>query len=350
MFTVSRRYRALLLILSLVIGFGATAAASKVDIHEIASPAISTNRMGISPVRRILVYQPADSASSDERFPTVYWIPGWQNWATEEYRAALDRAIADGVIPPAIIVMVDAREGVVFLNSSVFGNWEDYLVDEVVPFVDRTYPTIPSMRYRALMGHSIGGYAAMMLPLRHPGVWGAVGLNDASVWAASVYLPPWRLPNTFDSYADIEAIPKVFVQLGIAISPNPNAPLRFDLPWTDQEEPEIARLWEAHSVMRRDNLEKHLRTLKSLSAIAVVVPETLLLTNRAQNLEMIAVLRGLGVNATPLEMPGAHDDYRNERFIALLKTVLPTMFQEMPRAVEARGKTAATWGALKTER
>jgi pimeloyl-ACP methyl ester carboxylesterase len=306
--------------------------------------------MGISPVRRILVYLPTDDANTDERFPTVYWIPGWQGWATEEYRAALDRAIADNVIPRAIIVSVDTREGIVFLNSSLFGNWEDFLVNEVIPFVDRTYPTIPSMRYRALMGHSIGGYAAMILPLRHPGVWGAVGLNDGSVWAASTYLPLWRLPSTFDAYAEIEAIPQVFIQLGIAISPNPAAPLRFDLPWEDGEVPDVARKWEEFSVMRPANLQKHLRTLKSLSVIAVVVPEVVLLTNREQNLEMVRVLRDLGVHVTTLEMPGAHDDYRNERLVALLRTVLPTMFLEMPRAVEAERKAAALWGTLKTER
>lgn len=329
----------------LFLGIGASASA--VFLHEIVSPAVAVNQMGISPVRRILVYLPTDAFSTEERFPTVYWLPGWEGWATEEYRDALDRAIRERLLFPVIVVFVDAREGIVFLSSSRFGKWEDFLVDEVVPFVDRTYPTIPSSRYRALMGHSIGGYAAMMLPLLHPGVWGAVGLNDGSVWAASTYVPFWQLPSSLDAYPTLRSTTKVFIQLGNAISPNPNVSLGFDPPWKDEEVSEVVAKWERYSLLNRSNLERHRRTLRGLSAVAVVITEEYLGTNRVQSLEMIRILRELGVRVIELEMPGGHDEYRSERFIALVATVLPTMFLEMSRPVEAEGEMAVLWGRLK---
>ncbi|MBT5532432.1 hypothetical protein HOK31_05190 [Candidatus Poribacteria bacterium] len=153
-------------------------------MHRIESEAVAGNIMGISNVRPVFVYTPEEYEHTRRRYPVIYWIPGWKTPASSEYVGALDAAIAKGWIPPVIAVTVDVRGGVLMLNSPVFGDWTDFLIDEVVPFIDGEYRTIPSPKGRALMGHSTGGYGAMLLPLLYPGIWSAVGLNDASVWGA----------------------------------------------------------------------------------------------------------------------------------------------------------------------
>ncbi|MEO2007042.1 MAG: alpha/beta hydrolase-fold protein, partial [Candidatus Poribacteria bacterium] len=133
--------------------------------HDIESAAVAGNRMGITSLRRVLVYLPDGYAESRRSYPVIYWIPGWETPASREYVGSLDKAIGDGSLPPVIVVNIDVREGLVLLNSTVFGRWEDFVVDELVPFIDSEYRTIPLPEGRALMGHSTGGYGAMMMPL-----------------------------------------------------------------------------------------------------------------------------------------------------------------------------------------
>jgi len=45
--------------------------------------------------------------------------------------------------PPVIVVNIAGRQGLVLLNSAVFGRWEDFVVDELLPFIDAEYRTIP---------------------------------------------------------------------------------------------------------------------------------------------------------------------------------------------------------------
>lgn len=62
---------------------------------------------------------------------------------------------------------------------------------------------------------------------------------------------------------------------------------------------------------------------------------------------MMGLLRDLGARVVGIEMSGDHDDYRSERLVVLLAVVLPTMFLEMSRPVEAKGKTPLLWGWIK---
>ena len=89
----------------------------------------------------------------------------------------LDDMFARGGCPPAIVVMVDAwtsRGGSQYLNSSSTGRYQDYLCDEIVPFVDANYPTMPDRDHRGLAGKSSGGYGAMVVPMMRPDVFGAL--------------------------------------------------------------------------------------------------------------------------------------------------------------------------------
>ncbi len=84
---------------------------------------------------------------------------------------------ARGGCPPAIVVMVDAwtsRGGSQYLNSSSTGRYQDYLCDEIVPFIDAHYPTIADRDHRGLAGKSSGGYGAMVVPMMRPDVFGAL--------------------------------------------------------------------------------------------------------------------------------------------------------------------------------
>jgi enterochelin esterase-like enzyme len=114
------------------------------------------------------------------RYPVVFLLHGMRG-APSEYWDALDLAnVADGLIasgqsPPFIAVMPVAGPRVHPNGGEWAGAWEDYVVQDVVPWVDANLPVLPGARNRALEGLSAGGYGALDIGLRHPGVFGTLG-------------------------------------------------------------------------------------------------------------------------------------------------------------------------------
>jgi enterochelin esterase-like enzyme len=114
------------------------------------------------------------------RYPVVYLLHGMRG-APSEYWNALDLAdVADGLIssgesPPFIAVMPVGGPLVHPSGGEWAGVWEEYVANDVVPWVDGHLPAIPAARERALEGLSAGGYGAVDIGLRHPGLFGTLG-------------------------------------------------------------------------------------------------------------------------------------------------------------------------------
>ena len=60
------------------------------------------------------------------------------------------------------------NKGSFYLNSPFTGNYEDYIVNDVIDYVDGSYRTLPEKQHRALMGVSMGGYGTLSICLNHP--------------------------------------------------------------------------------------------------------------------------------------------------------------------------------------
>lgn len=125
------------------------------------------------------VYLPPGFSPS-KRYPVVYLLHGLRG-APSEYWDALDIAdVADGLIssgeaPPFIAVMPVGGPVVHPSRGEWAGVWEDYVVDDVVPWVDETLPVVATARGRALEGLSAGGFGAVDIGLRHPSLFGTLG-------------------------------------------------------------------------------------------------------------------------------------------------------------------------------
>jgi len=86
---------------------------------------------------------------------------------------------------PLIVVMPDGGKGFYCNNPAPGGGqYEDHIVRDVIGFVDRTFPTIPHRRGRALAGNSMGGYGAVMLALRHPETFAAAVSHSGAMYFA----------------------------------------------------------------------------------------------------------------------------------------------------------------------
>lgn len=157
------------------------------------------------PARDVLVWLPPGySDKALERYPVVYFhdgqnvfdgatsfIPG-QEWRADEVADSLIRA---GRIPRCILVAVantsarlseytsiaDARRG-----GGGSAAYFRFLVEELKPFIDRTYHTHSDPARTAVIGSSLGGLAALDLGLSHPEHFGLIGCVSPSVgWADS---------------------------------------------------------------------------------------------------------------------------------------------------------------------
>ncbi len=168
-----------------LLAFGPHALASsdsQVVGGEIRSQQFAHNKIGVSPVRNLVVYLPAGYARSNARYPVIYFLPT----PFDSYRAPFekngaqelfDRAIQAGVIDKFILVCIDMTTPVGsswYVNSPVTGNWEDFVVQELVPYVDGNFRTLAGRDSRGIAGDFMGGYGALRFGMTHPEVFGSV--------------------------------------------------------------------------------------------------------------------------------------------------------------------------------
>ena len=133
------------------------------------------------------VYLPPDYEMSQRSYPVVYLLHGYSDNETAwvqfgEVNASADRAIANRDIPPMIIVMPDA--GVSWYINSFDGSnpFEDILIQEFIPYIDKTWSTRKTREFRAVAGLSMGGYGALILSIKNPDVFSSCAAFSAAVF------------------------------------------------------------------------------------------------------------------------------------------------------------------------
>jgi hypothetical protein len=170
-----------------------------------ASTALEGNRLGDPHARPLWVYLPPGYDDDPQRrFPSVYVIQGltgqvdmWRNRTPfrRNFPELADHLFASGEAPPCIVVWVDcwtSLGGSQFLDSPGTGNYLTYLCDEVVPWVDGRYRTMPERDHRGIQGKSSGGYGAMVVPMLRPDLWGGLATHAGDALFEMCYLPDFR--------------------------------------------------------------------------------------------------------------------------------------------------------------
>jgi enterochelin esterase-like enzyme len=112
------------------------------------------------------------------RYPVVYLLHGMPGDPTEylagtDLAGWADAAIASGSVPPFIAVLPAAGRDAHY-NGEWAGTQSAALVQRIVPWIDTHLPTIATPKGRVIAGLSAGGYGAVDIALRHPGLFGTV--------------------------------------------------------------------------------------------------------------------------------------------------------------------------------
>lgn len=152
-------------------------------IHAVS---LEGNLVEDSPDLSVGVFLPPSyDRQSNKRYPVIYWLHGFTGsknttgkagW-DEDIVIAISEMITSGSVKPMIIVMPDGTNrfgGSMYTNSLATGNWEDFIAYELPEFIDANYRTIPKPESRGIAGHSMGGYGAIKIAMKHPDIFSAV--------------------------------------------------------------------------------------------------------------------------------------------------------------------------------
>ena len=157
-----------------------------VDIRH-DSQALHGNPLGDPTERSVLAYLPPGHGEGAARFPLVVILPGFAanhrsivGWDPFQPNTVerFDAQLARGETKPAILLLPDCTNrwgGSQFLDSSATGPYQRYLAEELLPFADATFRTVPEREARAIVGRSSGGFGALRFAMDRPDLVAAVG-------------------------------------------------------------------------------------------------------------------------------------------------------------------------------
>jgi len=153
-----------------------------VEHIKIHGKALEGNLEGDVVDRDAIVFLPPSYANSkSKRYPVVYALHGFfigaQQWTGEIHvPQTIEGAFAQGALE-MILVLPDSKtiyNGSMYSSSATTGDFENYVAHDVVAYIDAHYRTIPKRESRGLVGHSMGGYGATRIGMKHPDIFGSL--------------------------------------------------------------------------------------------------------------------------------------------------------------------------------
>ena len=325
------------------------------EVHRltVTSEVLKGNLLGDPVARDLHVYTPA-GYDRHSGLPLLVDVVGFTgsgmshtNWRpfTENAPERLDRLIGEGKMGPVVVAFPDCYSrlgGNQYINSAAIGRYEDYLVDEIVPFVEQRFGCGGAGR-RGIFGKSSGGYGAIMHGMRRSDAWAAIACHSGDMGFELCYLfDTAKVLNELAKHdrsiekfmVHFEATPKptedetgVINMLAMSASydPDPSAFLGIRLPYdlyTGELIQERWRNWLAWDpALLADTYADNLRRLKGLY-IDCGDRDQFTLHYGARRLHR--ALERLGIAHTYEEFPDDHTavDYRMDKSLPFLEKAL----------------------------
>lgn len=158
-----------------------------VDLQTVTIPApsLSSNLIGEPDTREISVLLPQSYHDNENEYPVVYFLNGYGSPHENSASIALN-AMTSLSMEDLIVVCIDAVSRLncsYYVNSPVTGNWQDFVTEDVVGYIDNNYRTIAEASGRGLSGHSIGGFGAVNIALNTEGIFSHVYAMSPAVLA-----------------------------------------------------------------------------------------------------------------------------------------------------------------------
>jgi len=196
-------------------------------IEEFESIALQNNPLNDPSIRKIPVYLPPSYADNPTKtYPVVFMLHGftgnsmmWLNTSSfysPNVAQRFENLIAEGKSGEMLLVFVDGYNGMVgsqYLNSTATGRYEDYIIQDLVPYIDAKFRTQGRREGRAVAGKSSGGYGAVRLAMRHPETFGAFASHAGDMYFELCYKPDFpKAVNALSKFSHTQNPIGVFLE------------------------------------------------------------------------------------------------------------------------------------------
>jgi enterochelin esterase-like enzyme len=298
---------------------------AQVERITIHGHALEGNLEGNTADRAALVFLPPSYARErTRRYPVVYALHGYsvgaEQWSKEIHvPQTVEGAFAKGA-REMIVVVPDSKtvhNGSMYSSSVTTGNFETFIARDVVAYMDKNFRTIPHRDSRGLVGHSMGGYGATRIGMKHADVYGSLYImspccltprgvgtpnpaNEEAVAAVKERADMAKLPSAIRSQ----------LAAASAWSPNPaKPPLYLDLPFGEKQQEVLGR-WAANAAL--NFVDQYIQELRQYRAISIDVGDMDNLKTGASKLH--DVLTAYGITHDFEIYPGTHTSNMAVRF------------------------------------
>lgn len=268
----------------------------KVEHIKVHGTALEGNLEGDAVDRDVIVFLPPSyEKDKKRRYPVVYALHGYsigaEQWTHEIHvPQTVEGAFAKGS-QEMIVVLPDSKtvyNGSMYSSSATTGDFEKFVWHDVVAYIDAHYRTLATRESRGLVGHSMGGYGASRIGMKHPEVFGALYIMSPCCMSPMTGGGPGPAEQMKEraiagekkaagakSPADLAAQSPGFgaaqYATAAAWAPDPkNPPLYFDLPTKDGVmQPEIAAKYSANAPLAF--VDQYIGNLKQYRAVSMDV-------------------------------------------------------------------------------
>jgi enterochelin esterase-like enzyme len=178
-----------------------------IKVHGVS---LEGNLEGDAVDRDVIVFLPPDYAKNkSRRYPVVYALHGYsigaEQWTHEIHvPQTIEGAFAHGA-QDMIVVLPDSKtvhNGSMYSSSVTTGDFENFIAHDLVAYIDAHYRTISHRSARGLAGHSMGGYGATRIGMKHSDVFGSLYIMSPCCLSAR---PGPTQPNSANDKA-LEAV------------------------------------------------------------------------------------------------------------------------------------------------
>ncbi|HEV2880241.1 MAG TPA: alpha/beta hydrolase-fold protein [Pyrinomonadaceae bacterium] len=158
---------------------GSNPFAGRIEYAEFPSPSLGRN------VRYAVSLPPSYDKKGAQRYPLVIFLHGLNNderdWESRCIETKLEALRAASKVGD-FIVAIPYGANSFYLNAHDGTRYEDAIVKDFLPFVDKTYRTLASPRSRLIEGISMGGYGALLIAFKHPELFAGVAAHSAALF------------------------------------------------------------------------------------------------------------------------------------------------------------------------
>jgi enterochelin esterase-like enzyme len=255
----------------------------RINIHGAA---LEGNLEGDAVDRDVIVFLPPSYATQkNRRYPVVYALHGYsigaEQWTNEIHvPQTIEGAFAQGA-QEMIVVLPDSKtmhNGSMYSSSATTGDFEQFIAHDLVGYIDAHYRTIAKRTSRGLVGHSMGGYGASRIGMKHSDVFGSLYIMSPCCLSPMGARPTdpaaEKALEAVKTPADSANLPwglRAQLASAAAWSPDPKKPpLYLDLPAKNgMADTDVVAKWAANAPLAF--VDQYIGNLRQYRAIAIDV-------------------------------------------------------------------------------